>query len=85
MEPDNYEQTSGRRDRLENKYAELMPLGTLAEWETAVQLAGIHDALIRLEATVRMIGVNLQETLSSLDNSSVLSDIAENTHRGPGE
>lgn len=54
MEPDNYEQTSGRRDRLENKYAELMPLGTLAAWETAVQLAGIHDALIRLEAVIRM-------------------------------
>lgn len=58
MEPDNYDNTANLFNALE---AGNLPVQQRGPWECAVQLAGIHDALIRLEATLRMIGVQMQE------------------------
>jgi len=48
-----------------NRDLHLMPSPSQATCIAAValQLAGIHDALIRLEATLRFIGVHLHERL----------------------
>ncbi len=65
MEPDNYESVTRRMAKLatdvQNGWITEVSISAHASCFIASQIAGVHDALIRLEATLRMIGVQMQE------------------------